>query len=78
MTIIGTVRGGKIELPPDISLPEGMEVTVDILQPVCETKETSPEPTLRGVLKFAGAITDLPPDSSRNVDHYLYGAPKVD
>jgi hypothetical protein len=29
-------------------------------------------------LRFAGTITDLPADSSINVDHYLYGAPKVE
>lgn len=26
--------------------------------------------------RFAGVFTDLPADSSRNIDHYLYGAPK--
>lgn len=78
MTMTGTVRNGQIVFSQGLHLPEGSEVEVEIIQVKGQRSQTAPEPTLRGLLKFAGAITDLPADSSVNLDHYLYGAPKVD
>jgi hypothetical protein len=75
MTVIGTVRNGKIELPPGVSLPEGSRVKIDITEVEEIEQQRTAEPTPHGLLKFSGAITDLPPDSSVNVDHYLYGVP---
>ena len=69
MTIIGTVRNGKIELPQGGSLPEGTEVSVEIT----EVRSPIAAESKKNLLKFAGSITDLPEDSSVNVDHYLYG-----
>ena len=30
----------------------------------------------RRIMRHAGVVTDLPPDASTNLDHYLYGHPK--
>ncbi len=82
MMIIGTVQNGKIVLPAGISLPEGTEVKVHILQrgteqpAALENKEG--QPTFHeGLMKFAGIVKDMPADSSVNHDHYLYGTPKL-
>lgn len=82
MTMIGTVQNGKIILPPEISLPDGTEVSVEILKraPVAaesENVEDSRAAFTRELMKFAGIVKDSPPDYSVNHDHYLYGTPKA-
>lgn len=75
MTVIGTVCGGKIELPPEVSLPDGTKVQVE----VCDQ---TPDPATaktelgRQLLELAGTCDGLPEDLSVNLDHYLYGTPK--
>jgi hypothetical protein len=85
MTVIGTVRNGKVILPPEVSLPDGTEVSVEILKSATETTEsTNPDESrdsraafTRELMKFAGIVKDMPPDYSINHDHYLYGVPKA-
>ncbi len=78
MTYRGRVRNGVVILDDPVSLPEGAEVWVDLRTVLADGGPTKPrEPTLgEKLLKYAGCITDLPPDSARNLDHYLYGTPK--
>jgi len=71
MTYRGHVKNGLIVLDDHVTLPDGAEVTVELLG------EEHSKPTLGQVLlKHAGKAKGLPPDASRNLDHYLYGAPK--
>jgi len=41
-----------------------------------ETSANEPQPTLRGLLKFAGTLSDLPSDFAAEHDHYIHGTPK--
>jgi hypothetical protein len=75
MILTGSVKGGKILLPEGITLPDGMEVRIEV-------PTSSPDPataktdTGRRLLKLAGTCDGLPEDLSVNLDHYLYGTPK--
>ena len=67
-----------VVLDEPADLPEGTEVEV---HPVDRSgKSTQAEEcasTLYDVLEpVIGKAKGLPPDASRNVDHYLYGLPK--
>lgn len=76
MTYRGRVENGVIVLDEAPLLPEGAAVKVEI-DSVNESRKVDEKP--RGVpalMKYAGCITDLPPDASVNLDHYLYGHPK--
>jgi len=55
-----------------VELPEGTEVEVNLPDPADEDA-TSLYERLEPVI---GAAKGLPPDASKNVDHYLYGHPK--
>lgn len=74
MTYRGKVKDGNIELEPGVELPEGAVVRIEL-----EPKETlqgpvEPDP-LWEMTKLATEtkIRDL----ATNIDHYLYGHPKV-
>ena len=66
--------GHKIEIAsPDLPEGELVEVTV--------TAAERPRPIWETAAEIGAAVPDeawatLPPDASRQVDHYLYGAPK--
>ena len=34
------------------------------------------KPTLAGLLKYAGVLTDMPSDFAQQHDHYIHGTPK--
>jgi hypothetical protein len=71
MTYRGRVRNGVVVLDPSASLPEGCEVEVCLAAP-----QPIP-PTWAEVFRdIIGKAEGLPPDSSINHDHYLYGVPK--
>lgn len=71
MTYRGRVKNGVVVLEPPATLPEGVEVQVT------PTAEEQLPPTWAEVFKdVIGKAEDLPPDSSINHDHYLYGVPK--
>jgi hypothetical protein len=71
MTFTATVHNGAILLPPGIALPEGawVEVHSDADTPT-ELKGG------KGLLQFAGIITDKPSDFAAEHDHYIHGTPK--
>lgn len=79
MTLYGHICNGEVIFDAQVALPEGASVRVEILKP--SPPELSPAtpgtPTLLELLgDVVGAIDDLPADGARNLDHYLYGAPK--
>ena len=71
MTCRGRVRNGVVVLDEASALPEGAEVEVSFVPP------GELPPTWAEVFRdVVGKAEGLPPDSSVNHDHYLYGAPK--
>jgi hypothetical protein len=78
MVYRGHVRNGKVELDGDVRLPDGQPVDVSLVPEVVpEPHDDGEGPTLYERLKpIIGAAKGLPPDASRNVDHYLYGQPR--
>ncbi len=71
MTFTGKISNGAILLPPGVTLPDGLELEVSIPEwPDCSSKVGE------RLLKYAGAVGDLPSDLARNHDHYIHGAPK--
>ena len=70
MTIDGTVVNGVIVLDPPHQLTEGARVRVIV------PERESPGPTLTGLLKYAGALPDLPSDFAAQHDHYIHGTPR--
>lgn len=64
MKVTGTVKNGVIVLDGPVQPPEGARVQVEF---------SDSQPPGAWIADFAGAVTDLPPDASRNLDHYLYG-----
>lgn len=86
MTYRGHIEGGKVILDDPAGLPDGTEVDV---QPTRARRKQGgrrraraakpakkPLTISKRLLRYAGCLTDLPPDASRNLDHYLYGHPK--
>jgi len=71
MTYRGHVENGVVVLDQAVPWPDGTPVNVE---PV--GKEESESPLSEVLLRYAGKAKGLPPDASRNLDHYLYGAPK--
>ncbi len=71
MSVIGVVEDGKVVLPPEMQLPTGTRVRVELLPPAEQG------PSLAETFKdYIGIFDDLPPDLARNHDHYIHGAPK--
>ncbi len=73
--IRGRVQHGIILLDDPQALPEGTVVSVRPL--AAGARDTD---AMRGkssvsskLLRLAGKAQGIPPDASRNVDHYLYG-----
>ena len=73
--IRGRVQQGVVLLEDPTALPDGTEVSVRAIRPKPGQADASPrQPTVgQAQLGLAGQARDLPPDASRNVDHYLYG-----
>jgi hypothetical protein len=71
MVYHGRVKDGTIVLDPDVDLPDGAEVRIELTS---DEPQRMRDPLLR--------MTDLAvetgiPDLATNIDHYLYGHPKV-
>ena len=71
MSFKGKIKNGVVVLPPEVKLPEGMEVQV-------ETAELPPEndPFVQAVLKTAKPRPHWPKDYALNHGHYVSGEPK--
>ena len=78
MTHRGTMRNGVVVLDRPGALPDGAEVSVRAVRGRATRGEAKSRPRslYERYKRFIGAVKDLPPDMSSNLDHYLYGAPK--
>lgn len=74
MTIIATVRKGKVVLPK-VKLPDGAKVRVSV-EPVEKPAKTTPLGKLFREMSARLKGADLPADLAAQHDHYLYGTPK--
>jgi hypothetical protein len=73
MSYNGTVKNGVIVLEPGVKLQEGITVRVETL-PQPPDPDADLDPAFKiGDLAVDCGITDL----AVNLDHYLYGHPKV-
>lgn len=70
MTYRGRVKNGVVVLEGDVQLPEGTPVTVEPVEP-----PVAEDPLFR--MSELAVDTGIP-DLATNVDHYLYGHPKVE
>ena len=70
MTYKGHIKNGSVVLDEPVALPDGSEVTVDLI-PV-----PPPVPLAELLKGVIGKATGLPPDASSQKRHYLYGHPK--
>ncbi|MBM4047981.1 MAG: hypothetical protein FJ279_23005 [Planctomycetes bacterium] len=71
MTYYGKVEGGKVVLPPEANLPDGIEVRVEPVDVPDSRKEFVAE-----LLRIADSISGLPSDLAAQHDHYIHGTPK--
>ncbi len=73
MTYRGRIENGVAVLEGDVRLPDGMPVEVVPIEP--ETSAIEDDPMYR---LYDLAVPSGIPDLAKNIDHYLYGHPKVD
>ena len=67
----GTVKNGVVVLPPGANLPDGTPVEV-----VAVEIQPENDPFVSAALKVTKPRPHWPKNYARNVDYYLYGAPK--
>jgi predicted DNA-binding antitoxin AbrB/MazE fold protein len=76
-TIHAIYENGLFRPTVPVNLPDNTKVELDIRpQPKTAEQTATTEPTLGGLLKYAGALNDLPPDMAAQHDHYIHGTPK--
>ena len=75
MTYRGHVKNGVVVFDSPAPLPEGMPVVISLDETLLDIEGQPIDPAyLIGDLAVDTGIPDL----GRNLDHYLYGHPKVD
>ena len=72
MVVQAKVKDGVIVPDGNVPLIEGATVYVSIPVPAGQIPKT----LLERLSPIVGAVKDMPPDASENIDHYLYGQPK--
>ncbi len=79
MVYQGTVQNGVVVFPNGIQLPDGTLVQVELLSASSEPNPTeSNGEQLDPIWQMGELAVDTGiPDLSVNIDHYLYGHPKV-
>lgn len=75
MVYVGTVQNGVVIFPSAIPFPDGTPVRVALLDASSSDSPPLEDDDLCNMTKFASDMG--PPDLSVNIDHYLYGHPKV-
>jgi hypothetical protein len=76
MTFQGTVQNGVVVFPSGVHLPEGAPVRVEFVRPApAEQPLTADDEALLNMGDLAIEIGI--PDLAVNINHYLYGHPKV-
>ena len=74
MVYHGHVHNGVVVVDSSVVLPEGIEVTVEIVAVEPAASTAAPAATLYDQLApLVGAAKGLPPDLARNHDFYLHG-----
>ena len=76
MTLHGQVREGVIVFDPPVTLPDGTEVQVQVMQTPPEAAGAELKSLYERLKPFVGAAKGLPADFAAQHDHYLYGTPK--
>jgi len=79
VTFRGHVSNGMVVLDQTASLPEGASVEVAVLD--APEKDEGDKPSWMVAVEMGESVPveewdRLPADGARNLDHYLYGAPK--
>ena len=75
MTHRGRVKGGVVVFDTPVSLPDGMIVRILPVETPLDIDGNPIDPAyLIGDLAIDMGVSDL----GRNIDHYLYGHPKVE
>jgi hypothetical protein len=76
MELNGTVTNGVVVLDGAATVPEGTRVRVTV--PPLQARAVPPadEPTMKWLLRYSGAIEDMPADFAEQHDHYIHGTPK--
>jgi hypothetical protein len=81
MTYEGTIQNGVVVFSAAIPLPDGTPVRVEptaISSPEKETKKEEHSTEIDPIFRMAELAADTGiPDLAVNIDHYLYGHPKV-
>ena len=70
MVLKGTVKNGVVVLDEGPVLPDGTSVEVAVNTAAAEGAIG------QRLMRFAGTVTNLPPDMAEQHDHYLHGRPK--
>ncbi len=76
MVYQGTVQNGVIVIEPGAQLPEGASVRVELLEKQQSEEIRSPKDDILFRMAEHAIETGIP-DLAVNIDHYLYGHPKV-
>ena len=72
----GTIQNGVVVLASGVHLPEGAPVRVELLtQDPSQSKRSSKDDILFRMGDYA--VETGVPDLAENINHYLYGHPKV-
>jgi hypothetical protein len=75
MSVRGIVKNGVVVPEEGIELPDG--ATVTITSEAGGEPADSATPSLAEAMKeFIGMGNGMPKDGSKNIDYYLYGAPR--
>lgn len=79
MVYQGTVQNGVVVFPNGVKLPEGVSVDVSIALPPQKSKTANKDDAeLDSIFRMGELAIDTGiPDLAVNIDHYLYGHPKV-
>jgi hypothetical protein len=79
MVYQGTVQNGVVILENGIQLPDGTAVKIELLPVPSKTEKADIDKSqLDPVFRMGELAEDAGiPDLSVNIDHYLYGHPKV-
>jgi hypothetical protein len=76
MVYQGTVQNGVVILPAGVQLPEGSPVRVELIKDDQPQMKRAPKDDILFRMHEFAVDTGIP-DLSVNIDHYLYGHPKV-
>jgi hypothetical protein len=76
MVFQGTVQNGVVVLRNGSNLPEGATVRVELVPPAAIEESLAPQDEALLTMDDLSIDTGVP-DLATNINHYLYGHPKV-